>query len=347
MYLNYAKKKSFIKLEINCNNNFIFNIFKNIFKLGQFKNFYFALDPIITHLMYLKEGWLKALVFFFLYLIVTGLFDNLGTISIYELIKTEHSSNLPKFVIVHNYILKPENLFFLLLSQSFQLLGLVLLLLLIKKVFHFNVLNWFKLNYNNYKNSIKSFFLGAITIFIIIIYLYLKGYVLFEKISFSLIRLTGYLLLFIIVAVIEETVFRGLILGNLKESINKYLALAVSSFLFVLIHLLNAGISLVSIMNLFLAGLIMGVLFILFDNLWMPIGFHLSWNFFQGPVFGFNISGLKINGILNPIYIDNSIKYTGGDFGLEGSFLTTIVSVFFLIAVFFYYKNHKIKNQFV
>ncbi|NQU80090.1 MAG: CPBP family intramembrane metalloprotease [Bacteroidetes bacterium] len=297
--------------------------------------------------MYLKEGWLKALVFFFLYLIVTGLFDNLGTISIYELIKTEHSSNLPKFVIVHNYILKPENLFFLLLSQSFQLLGLVLLLLLIKKVFHFNVLNWFKLNYNNYKNSIKSFFLGAITIFIIIIYLYLKGYVLFEKISFSLIRLTGYLLLFIIVAVIEETVFRGLILGNLKESINKYLALAVSSFLFVLIHLLNAGISLVSIMNLFLAGLIMGVLFILFDNLWMPIGFHLSWNFFQGPVFGFNISGLKINGILNPIYIDNSIKYTGGDFGLEGSFLTTIVSVFFLIAVFFYYKNHKIKNQFV
>lgn len=297
--------------------------------------------------MYLKEGWLKALVFFFLYLIVTGLFDNLGTISIYELIKTEHSSSLPKFAIVYNYILKPENLFFLLLSQSFQLLGLVFLLLLIKKVFHFNVLNWFKLNYNNYKNSFKSFFLGAITIFIIIIYLYLKGYVLFEKISFSLIRLTGYLLLFIIVAVIEETVFRGLILGNLKESINKYLALAVSSVLFVLIHLLNSGISLVSIMNLFLAGLIMGVLFILFDNLWMPIGFHLSWNFFQGPVFGFNISGLKIDGILKPIHVDNSIKYTGGDFELEGSFLTTIVLVFFLIAVFFYYKNHKIKNQFV
>ncbi len=297
--------------------------------------------------MYLKEGWLKALVFFFLYLIVTGLFDNLGTISIYELIKTEHSSSLPKFVIVHNYILKPENLFFLLLSQSFQLLGLVLLLLVIKKVFHFNVLNWFKLNYNNYKNSIKSFLLGAITIFIIIIYLYLKGYILFEKFSFSIIRLTGYIFLFTIGAIIEETVFRGLILGNLKESINKYFALAVSSVLFVLIHLLNAGISLVSISNLFLAGLIMGVLFILFDNLWMPIGFHLSWNFFQGPVFGFNISGLKINGILKPIYVDNSIKYTGGDFGLEGSFLTTIVSLLFLLAIFFYYKNHKIKNQFV
>ena len=295
--------------------------------------------------MYLKEGWLKALVFFFLYLIVTGLFDHLGTISIYELIKTEYSSSLPKFAIVHNYILKPENLFFLLLSQSFQLLGLVLLLLVIKKVFHFNVLNWFKLNYNNYKDVIMSFFLGAITIFIIIIYLYLKGYVLFEKISFSLIRLTGYLLLLTISAIIEETVFRGLILGNLKESINKYFALAVSSVLFVLIHLLNSGISLVSITNLFLLGLILGIIFILFDNLWMPIGFHLSWNFFQGPVFGFNISGLKIDGILKPIYVDNSIKYTGGDFGLEGSFLTTIVSVFFLLAIFFYYKNHKIKNQ--
>jgi len=295
--------------------------------------------------MYLKEGWLKALVFFFLYLIVTGLFDHLGTISIYELIKTEYSSSLQKFAIVHNYFLKPENLFFLLLSQSFQLLGLVFLLLIIKKVFHFNILNWFKLNYNNYKDVIKCFFLGAITIFIIIIYLYLKGYVLFEKISFSLIRLTGYLLLLTISAIIEETVFRGLILGNLKESINKYFALAVSSVFFVLIHLLNSGISLVSIMNLFLLGSILGIIFILFDNLWMPIGFHLSWNFFQGPVFGFNISGLKIDGILKPIYIDNSIKYTGGDFGLEGSFLTTIVSVFFLLAIFFYYKNHKIKNQ--
>ena len=297
--------------------------------------------------MYLKEGWLKALVFFFLYLIVTGLFDHFGIISIYELIKNEYSSSLPKFVIVHNYILKPENLFFLLLSQLFQLLGLVLLLLVIKKVFHFNVLNWFKLNYNNYKNSIKSFLLGAITIFIIIIYLYLKGYILFEKFSFSIIQLIGYFFLFTIVAIIEETVFRGFILGNLKESINKYLALAVSSFLFVLIHSLNPDISLVSITNLFLAGLIMGIFFILFDNLWMPIGFHLSWNFFQGPIFGFNISGLKIDGILKPIHVDNSIKYTGGDFGLEGSFLTTIVLVFFLIAVFFYYKTHKIKNQFI
>ena len=297
--------------------------------------------------MYLKEGWLKALIFFLLYLIVTGLFDHFGIISIYELIKNEYSSSLPKFVIVHNYILKPENLFFLLLSQLFQLLGLVLLLLVIKKVFHFNVLNWFKLNYNNYKNSIKSFLLGAITIFIIIIYLYLKGYILFEKFSFSIIQLTGYIFLFTIGAIIEETVFRGLILGNLKESINKYFALAVSSILFVLIHLLNAGISLVSISNLFILGLILGILFILFDNLWMPIGFHLSWNFFQGPIFGFNISGLKIDGILKPIHVDNSIKYTGGDFGLEGSFLTTIVLVFFLIAVFFYYKTHKIKNQFI
>ena len=92
--------------------------------------------------MYLKEGCLVARVFFFLYLIVSGLFDHLGTISIYELIKTEHGSDLLKFAIVHNYILKPENLFFLLLSQSFQLIGLVLLLLIIKKVFHFNVLNW-------------------------------------------------------------------------------------------------------------------------------------------------------------------------------------------------------------
>ena len=296
--------------------------------------------------MYLKEGWLKALVFFFLYLIVTGLFDYFGIIAIHELIKNEYSSSLAKFIIVHNYIIKPENLFFLILSQSFQLLGLMFLLLVIKKVFCFNVFNWFNLNFNSYKNFIKSFSLGAITIFIIITYLYLKDYILFENFSFSLIRLSGYLLLFTIGAVIEETVFRGLILGNLKESINKYFALAISSVLFVLIHLLNTGISLVSITNLFLAGLILGILFILFDNLWMPIGFHLSWNFFQGPVFGFNISGLKIVGILKPVHVDNSIKYTGGNFGLEGSFLTTIVSVFFLLALIIYYKKqNEITNK--
>ncbi len=64
----------------------------------------------------------------------------------------------------------------------------------------------------------------------------------------------------------------------------------------------------------------------------MPIGYHIAWNFFQGNVFGFNVSGTTVHGIYNIYALKNNVL-TGASFGPEGGILTTIVIVIGLLIV--------------
>nr|WP_321412929.1 CPBP family intramembrane glutamic endopeptidase [uncultured Allomuricauda sp.] len=85
--------------------------------------------------------------------------------------------------------------------------------------------------------------------------------------------------------------YSGVILRNFMESMNKYVALLVSALLFALMHAANPKLSLIGNINLFLAGVVLGLPYIYTKNLMFPIAFHFSWNFFQS-LFGFNVSGL-------------------------------------------------------
>ena len=137
-----------------------------------------------------------------------------------------------------------------------------------------------------------------------------------------------------LIAFSEELVFRGYILDNLLESFsNKWVALIISSVLFAAFHFTGPGIHTLAFLNLFLAGLLLGINFIYTRNLWFSFFFHLSWNFFQGPILGFRVSGLTLPSLLIPD-TKGDLFITGGDFGLEGSILTTVVTViaFFVIA---------------
>jgi membrane protease YdiL (CAAX protease family) len=130
-----------------------------------------------------------------------------------------------------------------------------------------------------------------------------------------------------LIAFSEEMIFRGYILGNLLDSLsNKWIALILSGILFAAFHFTNPGIHTLAFVNLFLAGLLLGINYIYTRNLWFSFLFHLSWNFFQGPILGFRVSGLTLPSLLvaEP---KGDLFITGGEFGLEGSILTTTVSV--------------------
>ena len=99
------------------------------------------------------------------------------------------------------------------------------------------------------------------------------------------------LFLFILVSFTEEILVRGYILNNLLTSMNKYFALLISSAIFALLHLFNPHISTLSFLNLFLAGVLLGASYIFTKNLWFPISLHLFWNFIQGTILGFPVSG--------------------------------------------------------
>jgi membrane protease YdiL (CAAX protease family) len=133
----------------------------------------------------------------------------------------------------------------------------------------------------------------------------------------------GYLAVLTLAALTEELLFRGYLLSNLMESMHHWLALLLSALVFAAFHLLNANISLLSVINLVLAGVVLGVYYIRRRNLWFSIAMHLTWNLFQGPVFGFEVSGIECPSLIGH-RVSGSEVLTGGEFGLEGSILTTV-----------------------
>ena len=139
------------------------------------------------------------------------------------------------------------------------------------------------------------------------------------------------------IAFSEEIVFRGYILGNLLESFNKWLALIISAALFALVHSGNPEVSVIAIINVFVAGILLGINYVYTRNLWFSIIFHFAWNFLQGPVLGFDVSGLELESLVQAD-AKGSILLTGGKFGFEASVLETAL---FLIAIFLLYRYYE------
>jgi len=90
-------------------------------------------------------------------------------------------------------------------------------------------------------------------------------------------------LLCLVVAFIEEISIRGYVLKNLMQSMNKWVALTLSSLVFALLHLDNADITIVAFANIFIAGILLGINYVYTKNLWFSIFLHFSWNFFKVP----------------------------------------------------------------
>ena len=187
--------------------------------------------------------------------------------------------------------------------------------------------------FKTYRNDfIAGLGWGFALILIGFIVLWISGMLTITEIRFDPVNLFFYLIMFTIVAFNEEIVVRGYVLLNLMGSVNKYIALLISSILFSAMHLANANISVTAAINIFLAGLILGIYFIHKRNLWFSIGMHLTWNFFEGPIFGFEVSGNKTSSIIVQ-NINGPDLLTGGEFGFEGSLIATVAIILITIVI--------------
>lgn len=138
----------------------------------------------------------------------------------------------------------------------------------------------------------------------------------------------------------EEMVFRGYILGNLMESGNRWYALLVSAVIFALAHISNTSINGVAMVNLVLAGILLGLNYIYTKNLWFGILFHFGWNFFQGPVLGYEVSGLGLPGILE-LEMSGNPLLTGSTFGFEGSLIATMLLLTAILLLYLAFDKRK------
>ncbi|SDF12465.1 hypothetical protein SAMN04488542_10618 [Fontibacillus panacisegetis] len=148
----------------------------------------------------------------------------------------------------------------------------------------------------------------------------------FDAIAWNL--LGTQFVVFLFVAVGEELLCRGYFQGLIKHNYGLRPAIYVPSIIFALLHLGNPGILMnpLPLLNIFLVGVLFALTRELTQGLWFPIGFHLTWNLFQGNVFGFAVSGTDPGGFMT-IAPQGSSLISGGTFGAEGSFITTIILI--------------------
>ncbi|MBN1977629.1 MAG: CPBP family intramembrane metalloprotease [Anaerolineae bacterium] len=147
--------------------------------------------------------------------------------------------------------------------------------------------------------------------------------------SFGLAILTA-LLRFVGVGISEEFLSRGYHLKNLAEGFNFrplgpkgaiILATLLSSSVFGMLHANNPNASFISTFNIILAGLFLALGYILTGELAIPIGLHITWNFFQGNVFGFPVSGTDAGATFIAIEQGGNDLITGGAFGPEAGLI--------------------------
>ncbi len=152
-------------------------------------------------------------------------------------------------------------------------------------------------------------------------------------------------LIFGLVAFGEELFFRGYILNNLLQSLNKWIALGISALLFMFVHLDNPGAtaSLLPIMAILIGGLLFGINYIYTKNLYFGICLHFAWNFLQGPVLGFDVSGTSSSPIFSHT-LKGSTLLTGGTFGYEGSIICVSLSVAALVILILKYERGQRTN---
>ncbi len=131
---------------------------------------------------------------------------------------------------------------------------------------------------------------------------------------------------FLIQGMSEEFIFRGYLMNTLGGRHNPWVAVIVSSAAFSLAHLANPGFNLLVFLNLTLFGVFAALYMIAFDDIWGACAIHSIWNFTQGSFYGISVSGTgDTESILRTTANSSSALLTGGDFGIEGSIITTAI----------------------
>jgi CAAX amino terminal protease family. len=282
----------------------------------------------------IKQGWLRAILIIIPFYIVSGIFQVVGVII--------HAAATGQFDITNLQNINMSS-GIMLTGQFTATLGTLFIVWIFTKFIDRK--KFFDLGFsikNRAKDIIYGLLAGIAMMGLGTLILQANGNLIIDSINFALASLLQSVFLFILVSVNEEVIVRGYILRNFMDSMNRYLALVLSSLIFTALHFLNPNVSFLGVTNIFLAGILLGIGYIFTKNLWFPLALHFSWNFFQGPIFGFEVSGTKSDTLISQTITGNEIL-TGGNFGFEGSLLASILCTACIVLFWFIYKKQDYK----
>ena len=163
----------------------------------------------------------------------------------------------------------------------------------------------------------------------IIVCLFLCGCYRIVTVEFDVASQLSWLSLFLLVGVVEEVIFRGILFRLIADKWNIAVGLTTSSLLFGLAHLGNPGATLWAALAIALAsGWLFGMAYAYHQTIWVPIGMHWAWNYLEGGVFGCAVSGTPLDylPLITP-RISGADLLSGGAFGPEASIICVALGI--------------------
>jgi membrane protease YdiL (CAAX protease family) len=129
----------------------------------------------------------------------------------------------------------------------------------------------------------------------------------------------------IVSGVFEELIFRGILFRIVEESLGSWVALLVSAVIFGLAHLATPGANFAGAASIIIeAGILLAAAYMFTRRLWICMGLHFAWNFTEAGVFGTDVSGRHVDGLLRST-LSGPTSLTGGTFGPEASVVAIVL----------------------
>lgn len=172
----------------------------------------------------------------------------------------------------------------------------------------------------------KGFLTGVIYFALVAGVIALAGCYRIKEVNFDFMPQLRFLTLFFLVAVLEEVIFRGILFRMIDERFNTVAAFVVSALVFGAAHLANPGATWWAGLAIAIeAGVMLSAAYKYSGTLWMPIGIHWAWNYTQGNILGFAVSGGNARESLFIPEISGPEIITGGPFGAEASIVAVVI----------------------
>lgn len=179
--------------------------------------------------------------------------------------------------------------------------------------------------------------LSGIVIIGVFIAIYLVFVKQFNLIEFSIRHPDKIFVLFlfsVFSALAEEVPFRAYILHYFHKHGKSIQGIIFITLIFILLHLLNPGVTVVIFINMILFSVFLSFMTILTKSIWFAVFFHLSINFFGSLLFG--VGNLEIENnysLLELNYLDSSVFLHGGESTISGSIIFSILLFISILVV--------------
>ena len=201
--------------------------------------------------------------------------------------------------------------------------------------------------FGNAHKIFVGFIISTLFISVTIVCLFINKQYHVLSVNFSLESQFAWLSFCLLIAVIEEIIFRGIIFRQVSDCWNIKIGLIASALVFGILHIFNKDATLWSSLAIAInGGWLYAIAYAYHQTIWVPIGMHWAWNYLEGGIFGYEISGITQAGIpLITAKITGPALLTGGNYGLVSSIITIATGIGISMIYTILYIKKKTKRE--